>query len=41
MWAVIALSTVLLVPSITMAQESYVASEFLEENIQNGLDLIA
>ena len=42
--AVIALSAVLSCPTITFAQESYVASEFLEENIQNSMpsaDIIA
>jgi hypothetical protein len=36
-WAIIALSAILSVPSITGAQEKYPASEFVEENIQNGM----
>jgi hypothetical protein len=43
-WLVIALSLVLGVPSISLAREKSVASEFLEENIQNGMvaaDIVA
>jgi TctA family transporter len=34
-WAVVALCAMLAFPSISVAQENYVASEFIEEDIQN------
>jgi hypothetical protein len=34
---VIAVCALLALPSITLAQENYVASEFIEEDIQNGM----
>lgn len=43
-WAAIAICAALSFPSVTVAQETYVASEFLEEDIQNGMsssDIVA
>jgi hypothetical protein len=43
-WAVVALCAMLAFPSISVAQENYVASEFIEEDIQNGMssaDIVA
>src|SRR5260370_26197099 len=37
--AVIALCALLALPSITAAQQNYAASEFIEEDIQNGMSL--